>query len=209
MYSGKGQGMKLYNGILLDLMGQAKAGATIKVVTAGSDNTVLLFDRNGAALANPVTTASDGRFEFRTGDGVYDFKSSDGNVVQSSVQIYDEGELFPFILAKLNDLSTKVSDVTLDNNGKLNFENGLKLKWGRISFTCNGTTLVSVNLTFPLAFVGQPYIVLAHVVRASSASDDFHNTHITSLSAIGATFGTSCEAGYSGNAILHWFAIGV
>ena len=203
--------MKLYNGIFLDRLGSAIPSATVRVVASGTDSNASLFDANGSSISNPITTDSDGRFSFQINDGVYDFKNSEDQVVQSKVQIFDESTLFATILAKLTELSFKVESVDLTTNGHLYLENGLKIKWGNSTLTgapSDGNPFDHV-VTYPTAFATSPWVVYGTVVRAAgSAGDDIALVHLRAFNESTATFVLSFESGAGGVFFINWLAIG-
>src|SRR5216117_3410542 len=78
-----------YVATLVDASGVPQVGQQVQVLIAGTASLAALTDVNGASLANPVSTDSNGQYGFFVGSGVYDFKDSLGNSLQTGVQIFD------------------------------------------------------------------------------------------------------------------------
>jgi len=78
-----------YVATLVDAGGVPQVGQQVQVLIAGTASLASLTDVNGASLANPVSTDSNGQYGFFVGSGVYDFKDGLGNSLQTGVQIFD------------------------------------------------------------------------------------------------------------------------
>lgn len=65
--------MQHYTDTLFDTAGNAISGATVNVYTAGTTTAATIYSDNvGTSTSNPLTTGTDGSFDFYADNGTYD-----------------------------------------------------------------------------------------------------------------------------------------
>lgn len=99
--------MQKYQDVVIDLSGNAVSGASVSVTSYSTGAAASIFDDNGAAITNPITSGSDGRFAFSAADGLYTITATKGSVslTLSKVQLYDATSASATVLA-LGTIST-------------------------------------------------------------------------------------------------------
>lgn len=140
-----------------DTTGSAGVGLPVTVRLNSNQALASLFDLDEAPTANPLTTDSDGNYEFKVADGIYDVITNEGlptEIRLNKVQIVDEAllqgvdRLFP------PTLDYAINDNTLDPLGdealnvkEYSMGNGGGAMWDTITGvgTANGIDRVAHN----------------------------------------------------------------
>ena len=112
----------------------------------------------------------------------------------------------------INNLGITIKDVSLNDNGYLEFSNGLILQWGRTANTV-GSDNTPHTQNFHKIFTSAPYVVVigTYTSQGSSASDGSQRmAQVVSWDSDSFNWFSDNLESSGGNPIgIHWFAIGV
>ena len=193
--------MQKYASVAQDTMGNALAGATVAVYPAGTLSLATLYSDNlFTALAQPLTTGTDGTFDFYAQNGRYDIVITKVGYTFNPAQSYD---------IVLYDASSSVTPPQISTNvNDYSPTNALNMTIWRLSSDTDGRTITGIaagnsGQRVTLENAGSFTILLANQSVSSLAQNRF----VTGTSAtINLAPGGSIEILYD-STLLRWIII--